>query len=123
MALAALSWPFSWFVEELLDGRREFAGVVYEVDVPAGMQVQPRMGQQRVHDVGVGHWDDRIVGARHDQGLLAHRRQREQAGPDRTSQQLMQVANPGSGMQLPHKQLSDVFAMCTDGTAVELTGN
>ena len=47
--------------------------------------------------------DDRIVCARHDQRLLPHRGQREQAGPHRTREQLMQIAHLRSGMQLLQK--------------------
>ena len=48
---------------------------------------------------------------------------REQAGPYRTCEKLVQVANLRSGIQLPHEQLGDVLTVRADGTAVQLAGN
>ena len=71
----------------------------------------------------VGYRNDRIIGARHDQRLLPHRRQREQAGPHRACKKLVQVADLRSSMQLLQKQSRNIFAVSADGTAVELTGD
>jgi hypothetical protein len=47
------------------------------------MQAQSRVWQGRIHAVRGEHWDEGIIHARHDQGILPNRGQREKAGPDR----------------------------------------
>src|SRR6202043_299947 len=84
---------------ERLDHGRQRGRVGDQVDVPAGMKIQRRVRQQARHDACIDHRDDRVVGAGKDQRVLPDQRQREQACPYRSGQQLMHVPDPRAGHQ------------------------
>jgi hypothetical protein len=72
-----------------------------------GVQMQPRVGRKLMHDLGIGHRDDGIVGAGDDQRFLADQRQREDARPCQSRKQLMQAPHTRTGHQLAVEQPLD----------------
>ena len=60
---------------------RDSAARVTRNRCPQSRIVEPRVGDQPLHDAGVDRRDERIVGAGHDQRRLAQRAEPRQAGP------------------------------------------
>ena len=69
--------------------------------------MQSGMGQQPMQDPGVSQRDDGVVEPGDDHGPMPDQRQRENARPHRTGEQLMQVADSGAGHQLAVEQSLD----------------
>ena len=67
--------------QEAGDHGREQVGAGHQLEVAAVVDVQPRAGDQRSQDPGVGQRDDRVVVAREHQAGLADERQERQRGP------------------------------------------
>src|ERR1700757_3981192 len=110
-------------VPERFNCRRQRGGVGNQIDVPARVQMQGRMGQQFRHDFRIDHRDNRIIEARDDQRFLSDQRQCKETGPDGAREQLMQVAHPRTRHQLAVEQLLDYQWVVPDGAAVQLTGD
>jgi hypothetical protein len=85
--------------------------------------VQVAVGDEAVHDLGVGDRDDRVVVPRQDQRGRPQPGQKRQAGPGRARQQLVVVppgrAEAGGGVQ----QVAGHDRIFPGAAAVELAGD
>src|SRR5918998_3704668 len=100
MYFTAPRWALSYISrlmlgEEPVDHRCELGRLGQQGEVPAGVDVRPRVGDPAAHDPRVDRRDERVVVAGDDQRRLSDQSERRQAAPARTGQQLVVVAAAG----------------------------
>ncbi len=79
-------------MQEALYHRRQLPGFGNQPEMAAAEDVQARVGDEPVHEMGVGQRDDRVIVAGHDEHRLPQRRQERHAGPAGCGGELIEIA-------------------------------